>query len=82
MRRLLLGKEAAPPAPAPRAASFKKVFIVEDHVVVRDGYTMAINEEKDLRVCGEAGSAGICRSDHTSPCSVMAFLVVGGRCRV
>jgi DNA-binding NarL/FixJ family response regulator len=35
----------------------KRVFIVDDHPLVRDGFTMAVNEEPDLQVCGEAGDA-------------------------
>jgi DNA-binding NarL/FixJ family response regulator len=32
----------------------KRVFIVDDHPIVRDGLTTIINHEKDLEVCGEA----------------------------
>ncbi|MHC4215965.1 MAG: response regulator transcription factor [Planctomycetota bacterium] len=32
----------------------KKVFIVDDHPIVRDGLMTIINHEKDLAVCGEA----------------------------
>jgi DNA-binding NarL/FixJ family response regulator len=35
----------------------KKVFIVDDHPIVRDGLTTIINHEKDLAVCGEAEEA-------------------------
>ena len=31
-----------------------KVFIVEDHPVVREGISVCINREADMRVCGEA----------------------------
>ncbi|MCC6457732.1 MAG: response regulator transcription factor [Caldilineaceae bacterium] len=34
-----------------------RVFIVEDHPVVRRGYVAFIRREADLEVCGEAGSA-------------------------
>jgi DNA-binding NarL/FixJ family response regulator len=34
-----------------------RVFIVEDHPVVRKGYVAFINREPDLVVCGEAGTA-------------------------
>jgi DNA-binding NarL/FixJ family response regulator len=34
-----------------------RVFIVEDHPVVRRGYVAFIRREPDLEVCGEAGSA-------------------------
>ncbi|MHC4597864.1 MAG: response regulator transcription factor [Planctomycetota bacterium] len=32
------------------------VFIVDDHPIVREGLTFLIEQEKDLRVCGAAGS--------------------------
>jgi DNA-binding NarL/FixJ family response regulator len=35
----------------------RKVFIVDDHPVVRDGLTSLINHESDLYVCGEAGES-------------------------
>jgi DNA-binding NarL/FixJ family response regulator len=34
-----------------------KVFIVDDHPIVRQGVTMLVNHEKDMGVCGEADSA-------------------------
>ena len=33
----------------------KRVFLVDDHPIVRDGLTLLINREKDLMVCGVAG---------------------------
>ena len=35
----------------------KKVFIVEDHPVFREGLVQIINSERDLTVCGEAEDA-------------------------
>jgi DNA-binding NarL/FixJ family response regulator len=35
----------------------KKVLLVDDHPVVREGLARAINQEDDLMVCGEAGDA-------------------------
>jgi DNA-binding NarL/FixJ family response regulator len=32
----------------------KKIFIVDDHPIVRDGLITIINHDKDLAVCGEA----------------------------
>src|SRR5271157_5248735 len=32
----------------------KKVFVVDDHPIVRQGLTLLINQESDLFVCGEA----------------------------
>ena len=34
-----------------------KVFIVDDHPIVREGLTKLINYQRDLKVCGEAGEA-------------------------
>lgn len=34
-----------------------RVFIVEDHPVMREGYVSLINSEPDMEVCGEAASA-------------------------
>ena len=39
------------------ATASKKVFIVEDHPVFREGLVQIINGEGDLMVCGEAGDA-------------------------
>jgi DNA-binding NarL/FixJ family response regulator len=41
----------------PRAELTRKVFIVEDHPVFRQGLRQMVNGEKDLAVCGEAGDA-------------------------
>jgi len=37
--------------------SRRKIFIVEDHPVFREGLVQIISGEKDLSVCGEAGDA-------------------------
>ena len=39
------------------AGSRRKIFIVEDHPVFREGLVQIIGGEKDLSVCGEAGDA-------------------------
>ncbi len=39
------------------AAKKNKVFLVDDHPVVREGMTLLINRESDLAVCGEAEDA-------------------------
>jgi DNA-binding NarL/FixJ family response regulator len=46
------GKSKSSPAAPP-----KKVFIVEDHKVFREGLVQILKGEKDLVVCGQAGSA-------------------------
>jgi DNA-binding NarL/FixJ family response regulator len=35
----------------------KRIFLVEDHPVVRQGVKLTISQESDLEVCGETGSA-------------------------
>lgn len=35
----------------------KKVFIVEDHPLFREGLVQVINRERDLEICGQAGDA-------------------------
>lgn len=35
----------------------KKIFVVDDHPIVRQGLTLLINRESDLIVCGEAEDA-------------------------
>src|SRR3989344_8589384 len=42
----------------PRKSKKKKykIFIVDDHPVVREGLTRLINLQPDLRVCGEAST--------------------------
>lgn len=42
---------------APTSQAAKKVFIVDDHPLVRQGIGMLIDQQEDLAVCGEAGSA-------------------------
>src|SRR5580700_6419310 len=34
-----------------------RVFLVDDHPIVRQGLTLLINQEPDLEVCGEAEAA-------------------------
>ncbi len=39
------------------ASNKRKVFIVDDHPIIRDGLTALINHESDFYVCGQAGQA-------------------------
>jgi len=52
-------KEGAMAAPHRGDASTRRarVFVVDDHPIVREGLTQLVNQEPDLQVCGEAGSA-------------------------
>ena len=36
----------------------RRIFLVEDHPVTREGFAQLINYQADLEVCGQAGSAG------------------------
>jgi DNA-binding NarL/FixJ family response regulator len=47
------------PTTTPPASSLvkKKIFIVDDHAIVREGLTQLLNAEDDLCVCGEAENA-------------------------
>ncbi len=42
-----------------RAKLKQKVFIVDDHPIVREGLTQLINNENDLHVCGDAGDVSL-----------------------
>jgi DNA-binding NarL/FixJ family response regulator len=41
----------------PSKAARKKIFLVDDHAIVRQGLRRLIEAEKDFAVCGEAGGA-------------------------
>src|SRR5579871_779040 len=41
-------------APEAAAAGKRKVFVVDDHPIVREGLAQLINREPDLTVCGSA----------------------------
>ena len=43
------------PATEPSVLAKRRVFLVEDHPVFRDGLAQLIGDEPDLEVCGEAG---------------------------
>jgi DNA-binding NarL/FixJ family response regulator len=58
----------------------RRIYLVEDHLVTRDGLARLINFEPDLHVCGQAGSAaealeGIAR---TRPQLVMMDISLAG----
>src|SRR4051812_4411112 len=63
----------------PGIGTKKRVFLVEDHEVVRDGLARLINNEPDLAVCGE--SAGLADAKRgvaeTSPDVVIIDLLLG-----
>src|SRR5580698_10863634 len=44
-------------APQTQASAKKKILVVDDHPIVRQGLALLINREPDLLVCGEAEEA-------------------------
>lgn len=58
----------------------KRIFIVDDHPVMRRGYAAIIEEEIDLAVCGEAGDAleALDQIRATDPDLVIADLTLAG----
>ena len=42
--------------PSPFATNTTRVMIVDDHPIVRQGYTMLLATQADLNICGEAES--------------------------
>src|SRR5438874_8207589 len=47
----------AAPAASPIAADKRRVFVVDDHPIVRQGLAQLINNEPDLVVCGQGEEA-------------------------
>src|SRR6202021_3911501 len=45
------------PNPHSQAVTKKRILVVDDHPIVREGLTLLINREPDLVVCGEAEEA-------------------------
>jgi DNA-binding NarL/FixJ family response regulator len=66
----------APTASTPK----RRVYLVEDHAVVRRGLREVLNLEEDLEVCGEAGDPGIAREEipRQRPDLVLMDLSLGG----
>jgi DNA-binding NarL/FixJ family response regulator len=48
---------------SPVAAAKKRVYIVDDHVILRQGLTVLLNNTASLEVCGEASSAELALQD-------------------
>lgn len=46
-----------PKSSSQKSATKRRLFLVEDHPVTREGFAQLINYQADLEVCGEAGSA-------------------------
>jgi DNA-binding NarL/FixJ family response regulator len=63
------------------ASSKRRVFIVEDHPVFREGLVRMLGREKDLEICGEAGDyeAGIKGIRRFKPDLVLVDLELPGK---
>ena len=61
-------------------ASKRKVFIVDDHPIVRQGLALLINREPDLAVCGDAEEAGsaLRRIEELNPDLVVVDISLNG----
>lgn len=57
-----------------------KVFLVDDHPIVRQGLTLLINQERDLTVCGEAEEmhSALQSIDNTKPDIVVLDISLNG----
>lgn len=62
----------------PESASRKKVLIVDDHPLLRDGLATVINQQPDLLVCGDAADArsGLAAATRLRPDVVIADLTL------
>ncbi len=68
---------SAPENEAPR----KRILVVDDHAVLREGLVAQINREPDLTVCGEAETAreAVQKVEKLNPDLVLADITLPGR---
>ncbi len=57
----------------------KRLFILDDHPMMREGLAQLVNNEPDLAVCGEAGTARLVISMHEESLYAERVLRAGGR---
>jgi len=57
----------------------QRIFIVDDHPIVREGLTQLINHENDLHVCGDAGdvSQALQKIAKSKPDAVIVDIALG-----
>jgi len=46
-----------------RAPAKRRVFLVDDHPITREGLARLIDHEDDLEVCGQAGTAAAAKQE-------------------
>ena len=64
-----------------KSEELKRIFIVDDHPVYRDGLVLLVKREPDLTVCGEADNAAqaLQRIQQSNPDLVLADIALPGR---
>lgn len=69
------------PKPAKAETARRRILVVDDHAVLREGLVAQINREADLMVCGEAETAraAIEAVEKLAPNLVLADLTLPGR---
>lgn len=69
-----------PTTPTPRAPK-RRLFLVEDHPVTREGFARLLNFEPDVEVCGQAGTAAEALTAVAAlrPDMVIVDISLGGR---
>ncbi len=74
------GKDLASATGAPRSGNKRKILLVDDHPVVRQGLARLINDQSDLSVCGEAdgASAALALVESEKPDLAVIDISMGG----
>jgi two-component system response regulator NreC len=73
--------EHAPDAPSRESGQPLKVLLIDDHAVVRAGLRLLIEQQPDLRVCGETASVEDATALDCKPDVILLDLVLGHRAR-
>jgi len=64
------------PKPVVSAPRKYRIYLVDDHPVTREGLARLINFEKDMEVCGEAGTAARAVSEIEAKCPALVIIDV------
>lgn len=76
-----MNAEYGPDAPRGGSGTPLKVLLIDDHAVVRAGLRLLIEQQPDLRVCGEAPSVEDAIALDCRPDVILLDLVLGHRAR-